>query len=171
MQASGPCDPIIEGVTFSGVDDPEAERRVEELFGADQADRQAEPIDWNRVSRADGERRRELLGLLQAGRVNRPEGLYLSAFVFQHGDCPDHYRFAHDLAKRSMDAGYDRARWIYAATLDRYLLSKGERQKFGTQYRVVRGKWQLQPYDPATTDEERALYHVPTLAEIRSREG
>ncbi len=171
MRASGPCDPVIDGVTFSGVVDSKAEQRVDELFELDQKDRQTEPIDWSRVSRADRERRREVLELLQAGRVNGAESLYAAAFIFQHGDCPDHYRLANELAKRSIEAGYDRARWIYAATLDRYLLSTGERQKFGTQYLVVRGRWQLQPLDPATTDEERALYHVPPLVEIRAREG
>ena len=55
--------------------------------------------------------------------------------------------------------------WIYAATLDRYLLSVAEKQKFGTQYTSSDGcTFALEPYDPTTTDEARAEYGVPPLA-------
>lgn len=64
-----------------------------------------------------------------------------------------------------MNTGYEGARWIYAASLDRYFRSIGEPQKFGTQFIVVNGQWELQPYDPVTTDEERKKYNVPPLAQ------
>jgi hypothetical protein len=42
-------------------------------------------------------------------------------------------------------------------------------QKYGTQYRSVGGRWVLYPVDPATSDEERARWDVPPLAEALRR--
>ncbi len=75
------------------------------------------------------------------------------------------FELANQLAERAIELGEDDARWLYAATLDRYLTSQGKPQKYGTQYQNVDGKWVLLPVDPATTDEERAEYRVPPLQE------
>jgi hypothetical protein len=64
-----------------------------------------------------------------------------------------------------METGYSDALWIYAATLDRYLMSLGEPQKFGTQYTQMDGEFKQYPVDPATTDAERARYNVPPLSD------
>ena len=65
-----------------------------------------------------------------------------------------------------MERGSDAARWLYAATLDRYLMSQGKAQKFGTQFVTVgtTDTWELYDWDPTITDEERARYNVPALA-------
>jgi len=161
-----PCDPAIGSFFFGEHESPEVTERLKELFAADQAARQADSIDWERLSEEDRQRRVEVLGYLTHGRLIAPESLYYAAFIFQHGNCPDHYQLAHQLAERALDGGFDQARWIFAATLDRYLLSIGQPQKYGTQFLVQEdGQWVLQPYDPSTTDEERARYNVPRLGE------
>lgn len=71
---------------------------------------------------------------------------------------------ADECAKKAVDLGDDTARWLYAATLDRYLLSIDKPQKFGTQFKnTLEGNPELGPVDPNTSDEERAEYHVPPL--------
>lgn len=106
---------------------------------------------------------------LEAGRITSAESLYYAAFIFQHGDCPDHYKLANRLAGRALDLGYADARWIFAATLDRYRLSQGQPQRFGTQYVSRDGcTYVLEPVDPKTTDALRARYNVPPLAEAKA---
>ena len=45
-------------------------------------------------------------------------------------------------------------------------MSIGQPQKFGTQYTMVNGEYQLYPVDPTTTDAEREKYNVPSLSDI-----
>lgn len=48
---------------------------------------------------------------------------------------------------------------------DRFLLSIGEPQWYGTQYRRIDGTWELSPIDPTqVTDEPHRASDVPTLA-------
>ena len=144
--------------------DPEILLRMSDLFLEDQALRlgieREEPGD---VEQADLYRRVEVLGYIRDRKLNSPKGLVWAAFIFQHGNCPDHYLFANKLAKAALDAGDEDARWIYAATLDRYLMSLNQPQKYGTQFTFVDGTYQLYQVDPATTDAERAAYNVPPL--------
>jgi hypothetical protein len=52
---------------------------------------------------------------------SRPARIYYdAAFIFQHGEAADDYLFAH-VAMDAVIKGYDTAKWIAAATLDRYL--------------------------------------------------
>ncbi len=62
------------------------------------------------------------------------------------------------------------ARWLAAAAKDRGLMRLGLPQRYGTQYNIADdGAWILWDVDPSTTDEERAAWNVPTLAENRAR--
>lgn len=54
-------------------------------------------------------------------------------------------------------------------TMDRYLLMKsGEPQRYGTQLVFRDGRSVLHEVDPAVTDEERARWNVPPLAQARA---
>jgi hypothetical protein len=104
------------------------------------------------------------------GPIRTPRNLVYAAYIFQHGTCPDHYSLGNRLAQVAMESGYKEAKWIYAATFDRYLMSLNELQRFGTQYTWINGEFTLYPVDPETTDAERALYNVPPLSEsMRNR--
>lgn len=155
--------------------DNEISSRMQEIFDEDQRVRKSilmfSPADPQTIALGDEERRIEVLGYLERGLVRAPADLVHAAFVFQHGDCPDHYLLANRLAGRAMAAGYEKAKWIYAATLDRWLMNTGRPQKYGTQYTFIEGRYGLYPVDPNTTDEERRQYDVPTLAEAKAAEG
>ncbi len=161
------CHPEMEGVEvdLEGASAPLLEQRVHDLFTKDQAARSTDEIDWETVSKKDEARRAEVLGYLVEGKIMSARALVDASFIFQHGDCPAHYQLANKLADKAVQLGSVDAKWIYAATLDRYLLSVGEKQKFGTQYTSSDGcTYTLESYDPTTTDEERAEYDVPPLA-------
>jgi len=117
---------------------------------------------WPAVARHDTAHRKTVLDLLRKRRVRSANEVYLAAFVFQHGQCPAHFRFASELAQAAIARGSEKAKWLYAAALDRYLLMSGKPQKFGTQFQLGDdGKPKLSPLDPTTTDAERAAFNVP----------
>jgi hypothetical protein len=138
------------------------------LFDEDQADRRGEfPAD---LYERDERRRHRVEQLLAQGTLADPDDLFHAAMVFQHG--PDRASFlrAHALAKRAAELGSTRpARWLAAAAYDRWLMTGGLPQKYGTQYRSANGGWVLHEVDPTTSDEERARWDVPPLAEALRR--
>jgi hypothetical protein len=168
------CIPGIDQATFTNLDllvvsqndEPVISIRMAAIFAADQAARQ-NPYGGNLLSinEEDRERRIEVFGYIEQGQIHSPQNLVYAAYIFQHGDCPEHYLLGNRLAESAMQAGYPDAKWIYAATLDRYLMSLGEDQKYGTQYTWIDGEFQLYPVDPTTTDTERANYNVLPLGD------
>lgn len=61
--------------------------------------------------------------------------------------------------------GSNVTKWLYAATLDRYLLSQGKKQKYGTQFIKKGDVWEMAPFDNSITDAERAKYFVPPISD------
>lgn len=179
LQGAG-CTPALGTVTFGMTSDAAASAQMAEIFAADQAARSGGPgaIDWDIVAREDRERRVETLKLLQSGRLSTPADFVGAAFLFQHGDCPAAYELANKLASQAIAAGerpgaapHPTARFIFAATYDRWQRSLGRPQKYGTQYLSVDGgcKYRFEPYDLTTSDAERAEYGLPTLEEALAR--
>jgi hypothetical protein len=118
----------------------------------------------------DAARREAVREIAQRGGLQTGDDYAAAALVFQHGNTPADYQQANRYAEQAIDLGSERGRQLYALTRDRYLRSIGEPQQFGTQYRLESGTWQLvlQPYDPTTTDAERARYNVPPLARLQA---
>ena len=73
-----------------------------------------------------------------------------AAMIFQHGDAADDYLLAHVLAVTALGRGDVDARWLAAATLDRYLQKIGQAQIFGTHFSSSmeggKEKWSMDPY-------------------------
>ncbi len=87
------------------------------------------------------------------------------AYLLQHSETTEDYKQAHKYAKKAVEMGSNVTRWLYAATIDKWLVSQGKAQKYGTQFKKVDGEWQLLPVDGMTSDDERANYYVPPLKE------
>ena len=143
---------------------------MRELYHEDQSARTKpfDEINWNALNAADRQHQREVLGFLQTGKLGSATDYYYAALIMQHGSCPARYKLANRLAQQAINLGDETedTRWLYAATLDRYLRNVGKPQKLGTQY-LSQGdscEYRLEPVDPHTTDEERAKYGVPPLA-------
>lgn len=110
----------------------------------------------------DRERRQRVKKMIESDLIIDADDYYHAALVFQHGEEPEDYLLANELAKKSMNMGLEKAKWLVAATWDRYLLAKGEHfQKYGTQYWINDdGEEEQRPVDPNTTDAERAEFNV-----------
>lgn len=161
------------GVREAGVHDVHPALRA--LFEADQADRRARrgarersarQLTQPELSLRDYERRQELDRLAAAGHIQSAGDYYCAALLLQHGTLPEEFRRAHDFAAEAMRRGSLPARWLFAATLDRWLVATGRPQQYGTQYvRIGTHGYAIYTVDPAVTDAERAQYDVPPLSE------
>jgi len=140
-----------------------------ELYGMyqdDQSDRQGD-IDWSVVTPRDEARRARARELIDTDQLHVADDFVHAAFIFQHGSTPEDFKTAHELAMKAVELrpDYMGARWIAAASKDRYLLNIGKRQIYGTQYEREGGEWVLSPVDStAMTDEERKRWGVRPLA-------
>lgn len=142
------------------------------LFEADQADRRAvaaRTMTQPELNVRDYERRQRLDILAAEGAIQSADDYYYAAFILQHGTLPEEYRRAHDFAAQALTRGSRPARWLFAATLDRWLVATGEPQQYGTQYiRIGAHGYAMYTVDPAVSDIERAQYDVPPLdAQLR----
>ena len=135
-----------------------------------------------KVERTDEDRIKIVLSILGEGTQLIPEDKFNAALVLQHtpgtfcekrflSKSPDNYLLAYHLFKSAFEAGHKDARILVASSLDRYLGFTQGYQKYGTN-RVINqdtGKEELVPIDRKTSDEERAKYGVPPLAELLKR--
>ncbi len=146
--------------------------KLKEIVDEDRSMRQNPNISARELALADAGHRRVVYELLSQSVITEPEDLYRAALILYHsqpGACPETYLLAHYLANEAVNKGYDEARYLAAASLDRYLVASGVPQRYGTQY-TTEGKrgYRLLPYDSSTTDEERALWNVPPLDSLEN---
>lgn len=144
-----------------------------ELYTADQADRKADDVDWDAVSKRDEARRVRAAEILAADGAKVSIDYYHAAMVYQHGKGTEDIAKAHELALKalSIEPVHEKARWLAAASEDRLLMREGKPQKWGTQFHKATetGPWELWKVDPTITDEERKKWNVPSLAEAQAR--
>ncbi|HWI51633.1 MAG TPA: hypothetical protein VNT01_05770 [Symbiobacteriaceae bacterium] len=150
--------------------DPE----LECLFTADQADRtlfRAGQLDWEAVEAGDRRREAAVKLALQDGRLHTAADYYHAAMILQHGLRPEDYLLAHELCIVAITGGEERARWLAAASEDRFLRSIGRPQRFGTQHvrDEATGQTRLYAVDPTGSDLVRAALNVPSPAEAERR--
>ena len=121
--------------------------------------------DWQKEIPKRDEDRRKQARLLLAKPGLTGEDYFYASYLFQHGQQADDYLFAHVLATESIALGYSRAKWISAATLDRYLQQIGQKQIFGTQYQGENLAYYLEhQHDPDVTEKYKALSDQQTLS-------
>lgn len=149
-------------------------KRLEDLYKADQNDRKNWKWDstnfLKEVRKRDKDRRTEVKWLLEQEKGLNGKDYCHGAMIYQHGDSKSDYKKANLLTKKAVQKGYDPAKWLYAASLDRYLVSQGKSQKYGTQYkRNKNGKYELFPLDLTVTDLQRKELNVPTISEMKQR--
>ncbi len=145
--------------------EPDAE--LSSLLLADQRERQQGLGPES--ARRDEERRRRVHELLEEGAVVTGDDYFAAAMILQHGSTREHHWQAHELALRAVELGHEGARWLAAAAYDRWLTDAGLPQRYGTQYRSEGDRWVFLPVEPTMTDEERARWNVPPLAEAQRR--
>ena len=142
------------------------------IYEADQADRQTDNIDWSIVSKRDSLREVRIYQLLDSNKVQTSKDYHNAAMIFQHGGDSTAYGMAVKLMRKSIELDSTANKWLLAAAIDRYLLSKDEPQIYGTQYQKFGEDepWQLGKMDTTKiSDAERIEYGVETLAAQRER--
>ena len=132
--------------------------------------------------RSDDERRKRVLELLAAGKVESPRNKFDAALVLQHtgmryceGELAslsaENYLLAHFLFKEAWAGGVNEAAYFAAASIDRYLSVTEGIQKYGTNrvFDQDSGKEFLVPIDRSVSDTERRKHGVPSLNELLER--
>jgi hypothetical protein len=139
------------------------------LYKADRQERVDQPRAntpaYKAMRARDLERRQRVLEMLAADEIHTAEDYYYAAHIMNHGDTPEDAAHAHQFALRSSELGHRPARWLAAASYDRWQMYQGKPQKYGTNYASDGFKDRLWDVDPQTTDKERADWDVPALAE------
>ncbi len=147
-----------------------AHELLRQLYQEDIADRQqvtnwSDQVQMSHLKARDKTRRTQTHQFVTDGQLTEAIDYYHAALIFQHGDTVEDYEQAHHLAREAMNRGYEPAKWMFASTFDRWQLSKGKPQIYGTQFVLnAAGEWQLaEPLDRSLPDEERQKYNVPAL--------
>ena len=144
-------------------------RELQKLFEQDQADREGyTQIDYTQRQRMflrARARREQVEDLLATNPLLDAQDYFHAAMIFQRGETPEDFWLAHRLAYRGARQGHTACFCLMAAAYDRVLMSQGLPQKYGTQYVMRDGRRVLYDVDPATTDMERARWHLPPLAQ------
>lgn len=146
--------------------------RLEDLYKADQKDREKiynSAADVKELKHRDAMRRTLLIEMIANGEVNTSNDLYHGAVIFLHGVEPRDFLSAHRLATVASINGHRAARWLVASALDRFLMSVGLAQVYGTQFQhdLQENKYQLKlPVDDANLLEfEKRFLNVPAVAD------
>lgn len=169
-QTAAPAAPAAEAPAAQ--DSPE----LAKLYEEDQADRrpaEGKPIDWTVVAPRDDARLARVKEMYAQDLLKTGADYYHAAMVLQHATVPEDFLLAHELCVVAISKGHDKAKWLAAASEDRFLMNIGRPQRFATQYRAESkgGPMQLYKVDSGVTDSLRAALNVPTLAQAREREA
>src|SRR5258708_34282421 len=93
--------------------------------------------------------------------------------VLQHSGKPGDFLLAHELCIVAIGKGEEQAKWLAAASEDRFLMNIGRPQRFGTQYRADKPNdpFRLYKVEDGVTDELRLAFKAPTLQKAKEREA
>jgi len=139
-------------------------RELKSLHKEDQKDRSGADInkldkfDWVWLKKRDEKRLQRVNQIYKQGLITRPQDMYHTGMIYQHGGNSGRYKIAVELSEKGMKLGNKDCKWLYPRAIDRYRLSIGKAQIWGTIWdRDSDGKWILaKPFDEkAKTDEER----------------
>ena len=160
--------PAVRGQNSPPGDNVELAR----MFSEDQDDRKPglHGIDWAKVKPRDDARLARTRELYASGALRTGADWFHAAMILQHSSEADDYLLAHEMSVAAVVQGKKDARWLAAASEDRFLMKIGRKQRFGTQYEPSDkpGKYRLAPTDPQVTDELRELLGTPSLAEAKA---
>jgi len=145
---------------------------LKKLFEEDQADRQ-NSTDPFATSRHDDEHETRVKVLYNRGALKTGADYYRAAMILQHAVTPDDFLLCHDFCIVAISKGEQRAKWLAAASMDRFLVNIGRPQRFGTQYAASRPGFPiyLRPVDASVTDQLRSEFSVAPLAVLKEREA
>jgi len=107
-----------------------AKKELIEISESDQADRVTVTPE---MSENDTKRRAKVAAIAAQGCLKDKDDYFTAAVIFQHGTLPEHYLQAIAYAGKSAELGHPVGGPMREATIDRYLMSLGYKQIFGSQ--------------------------------------
>jgi hypothetical protein len=115
---------------------PATNPELKRLKDEDQADRRFKTppteAEWQAISARDRARRAKAREFLDNGGVVTADDYDHAALIFQHGERPEDYELAHELALIAGSLGKFGS--LVALAEDRFLQSIGRKQRFGSQF-------------------------------------
>ena len=146
--------------------------KLQELFEQDQHDREKvydTPEALDKLRDADKARVKNIYVMMELDEVRTKNDLYNAAVILQHGTEAADFLAAHRLAFMAAMLGHRTARWLLAASLDRFLMATGQGQIYGTQFEFNQDdrRYQLKlPVQDATMlSFEKEFLGIPAVSE------
>jgi len=130
-------------------------QELEILCQQDQTDLKTQ-APW-RIER-DRERRSRVLEIFHEGELSEGVDYSMAALIFQHGQTLTDWWTAYEFAKKAVELGTNRVRWLGAAAYDRWLLGQGKPIRYGTQLVNFGGIYRLPKLDGMCASEDRLLW-------------
>ncbi|MBL8820373.1 MAG: hypothetical protein JNL58_30395 [Planctomyces sp.] len=118
-----------------------ADRQLEYMYEQDQSDRYSGRfimMPWRDQDRLMKTRKlvKDETGQLESFSRQTASSKYHAAMILQHGDSPEDYKAAYYLALAADEDGMSEARSLWRAAYDRWQVSIGQPQKYGTQFKL-----------------------------------
>ncbi len=141
------------------------------LFTEDQSDRLNTPINWEEVWLRDAVRLARVKQLYHGQALQSGLDYFHAAMVLQHSGSADDYLLAHEFCVVAVSLGVEQAKWLAAASEDRFLQNIGRLQRFGTQWRKDSpdGPWLPGIISPEIEGSLRAALNVPSSLEAQAQ--
>jgi len=96
----------------------------------------------------DRKRRQRLAEIFQAGALTTAEDFSNAGLIQQHGEVPADYELAHECAVVAAVLKAPFGQSLCSVSYDRFLLSTGHRQRFGTQLGTMQRWWDRSNISP-----------------------
>jgi hypothetical protein len=116
---------------------------LQKLYDEDQSDYRKDiaanpvvPIDMKKMEKmgtSDLIRRKRVGEILAEGCFKTASDYKNAAMIYQHGNSPDHFFQAYVWSKKAVELGNTKEKQAVAQAIDRYLVSTGHKQLFGSQ--------------------------------------
>ena len=147
-------------------------KELAELVDLDQKDRE----NWDELSEEektniaarDLKRRMRVGEIFGEGCFKTTADYSAASLIYQHWDVPDHYYQAFIWANEAVSLGDAKQKHLVALTIDRYLVSIGKKQLFGSQaFASDNSNWCfcLEPIESSFPDALRLDYLGSTLSQ------
>jgi hypothetical protein len=158
-------DPCAEGE--AALADRSAE--IKRLYDEAEADRPTRSAQATEVIERDEARLKLLLKMDKKGQLCTADDRWHAAWVMLNSTDVDDLERAYELAQETMAARHPRGAWLTGFAFDRWRTARGFNQSYGTQTRADNGKRCLITVEAEVTDEDRATYQQPPLADVYRR--
>jgi len=148
-------------------------KRLVKLFQECQTYWYRDPEEWRsrkfikELREIEKQARKEVSQMLNQKKLRTPDDFYRAAWFFHHGNTIRSHALAVTLAAVSYHLGEPWGKSFYATAIDRFLISVGHCQYFGTQLDKEQGKWVIAPCNKKVTDQERKEYLGESLEGIK----